>query len=180
MVHEVAFTPTVNVQTLPGNSYGLALRYFDKQLVGFQAEVNYVEAGWREDYGPDTTVYERRTRYAELQLLTQFSVGRGVVQPMLQLGPYVSVPLSEAEVLPADFVPDGEPDRTYRGRALPFRVNYGLRAGLGLNLELGLLTIQLEGRYLQGFSNLLKPGESQATRSIRQGYGGQAALFFAL
>ena len=180
MAHEVDFTPNVTEQTLPGRSYGLAVRYFDKQLVGFQAEVSYVEAGWREDYGPDTTVYERQTRYAELQLLTQFSVGRGVVQPMLQLGPYVSVPLSEDEVLPPDFDAEAELPNTYRGRELPFRINYGLRVGVGLNLELGPVTVQLEGRYLQGFSNLLKPGQSQAATSIRRGFGGQAGLFFAL
>ena len=180
MAHEVDFTPDVTIQTLPGQSYGLAVRYFDKQLVGFQAEVSYVEAGWREEYGMDTTIYERQTRYAELQLLTQFSVGRGVVQPMLQLGPYLSVPLSEEEVLPADFDPEAEAPNSYRGRELPFRINYGLRAGLGLNLELGPVTVQLEGRYLQGFSNLLRPGESQAATSIRRGFGGQAGLFFAL
>ncbi|CAH1002476.1 hypothetical protein LEM8419_03355 [Neolewinella maritima] len=182
MLHEVDFTPSVNVQTLPGRSYGLALRYFDKQLVGFQAEVNYVEAGWEETYGGESTRYERRTRYAELQLLTQFSIGRGLVQPLIQLGPYVSVPLSEEELLPADFNTgtNTEPDNSYRGRPLPGRINYGLRAGVGLNVELGPVTLQVDGRYLQGFSNLIKPGESQASTSIRQGYGGQAALFFAL
>ena len=180
MAHEVDFTPAVTVQTLPRNHYGIALRYFDKQLVGFQAEVSYVEAGWEERYGVDSTVYQRRTEYAELQLLTQFSVGRGVIQPLLQFGPFLSVPLGEEEILPADFAPEDEPANSYRSRELPFRVNYGLRAGLGLNVEVGPVTLQLEGRYLQGFSNLLRPGESQAATSIRQGYGGQVGLFYAL
>ncbi len=178
-LYEVDFTPTVDVQTLPGQRFGVALRYFDKQLVGFQAEVAYETAGWQETYG-ENTVYERRTDYAELQLLTQFSVGRGAVQPMLQLGPYLSVPVGDRERLPADFDPLQEPANSYRGRELPFRLNYGLRAGLGLNLELGPVTVQLDGRYLQGFSNLLKPGESQVATSIRRSYGGNLALFYAL
>ncbi|MCP9236872.1 outer membrane beta-barrel protein [Lewinella sp. JB7] len=176
--HFVDFTPTVDVLTLTGRSYGVAVRYFDKQLVGFQAELTHAGSGWRENYGDG--VYERRIDYAELQLLTQFSVGRGVVQPMLQLGPYLSVPLTDTEVLPAGFDPDLEPDNTYRGRELPFRLNYGLRAGLGFNIEAGPLTLQADGRILQGFSNLLKPGESQVATSIRQGYGAHVALFYAI
>ncbi len=178
-VHEVDFTPTADVQTLPGQSLGVALRYFDKQLVGFQAELAYETAGWQERYG-ETTVYERRHDYIDLQLLTQFSVGRGAVQPMLQVGPYLSVPVADQESLPTDFDPEADPPNTYRGRELPFRLNYGLRAGLGLNIELGPVTVQLDGRYLQGFSNLLKPGQSQVATSIRRSYGGHVGLFYAL
>ncbi|MBB4080457.1 hypothetical protein GGR28_003091 [Lewinella aquimaris] len=178
MWHTVDFTPTVDVLTLPGQSYGIAIRYFDKQLVGFQAEASLASAGWQENYGDE--LYERRLDYAEIQLLTQFSVGRGFIQPLLQLGPYLSVPLEDNETLPASFDPDQEPANTYRGRELPFRLNYGLRAGLGLNVEAGPLTLQLEGRILQGFSNLLKPGESQVATSIRQAYGGNLGLFYAI
>jgi hypothetical protein len=177
MEHEVDFTPNARVDPIRGNQYGVALRYFDKQLVGFQAELTYVEAGWQEKVTEEDLIYERRTTYAELQLLTQFSVGRGAVQPMLQAGPYLSVPLSEEEDLPAGFTPT---ERDYYGRELDFRLNYGLRAGLGLNIELGGLTLQLEGRYLQGFSNLIKPGQSQASTSVRTGYGGQIGLFYAI
>jgi len=177
MLHEVDFTPGASVTTLPGNQYGVALRYFDKQLVGFQAELTYVEAGWREELTDEALAYERRTPYAELQLMTQFSIGRGAVQPLLQAGPYLSVPLGEEEDLPPGFTPV---EGSYYGRALDFRVNYGLRVGAGLNVELGAVTLQLEGRFLQGFSNLIKPGESQAATSIRRAYGGQLALFYAL
>jgi len=177
MEHEVDFTPNAAVNTLRGNQYGVALRYFDKQLVGFQAELTYVEAGWQEKVTEEDLTYERRTTYAELQLLTQFSIGRGAVQPMIQAGPYLSVPLAEEEDMPADFTPE---EGDYYGRELDFRLNYGLRAGVGLNLELGRLTLQLEGRYLQGFSNLIKPGQSQAATSIRRGYGGQIGLFYAM
>lgn len=182
MYHQVDFTPNVTVESVIGNQYGIALRYFNKQLVGFQAELTYSEAGWQElpDPEDDTRIYERLTKYAELQLLTQFSIGRGRVQPLIQAGPYVSVPLAESETLPTDYDPSTQPDNTYYGRELPFRLGYGLRAGLGLNVELGRLTLQLEGRYLQGFSSLINAGDSQASTSIRTGYGGQLGLFFAL
>ncbi|NJB85913.1 hypothetical protein GGR26_001681 [Lewinella marina] len=176
---EVDFTPNASVTTYPGQRAGVALRYFDRQLVGFQAELAYDRAGWREDLGT-AGAYERQTDYAELLILTQFSVGRGVVQPLFQIGPYLSAPLAERESLPPGYDPATQPANTYYGRELPFRINYGLVAGLGLNLEIGPLTLQVDGRYRQGFSNLIKPGESQASTSIRRGYGGQAALFYAL
>ena len=183
LLHEVDFTPNATVLSVPGIHYGLALRYFDKQLVGFQAELIYAQAGWQQEYAienQEPEIYERLTEYAELQLLTQFSIGRGVVQPMIQAGPYLSVPLGETETLPPSFDPAEEADNTYLGRELPFRVNYGLRAGVGLNLEVGPLTLQVEGRLLQGFSSLIKAGESEASLSVRKAYGGQVGVFYAI
>jgi hypothetical protein len=179
--NEVDFSPNQDVTTREGMTYGLALRYFDKQLVGFQAEVVYAEAGWLEDYGADgESTYERRYEYAELQILTQFSIGRGVIQPLIQAGPYLSVPIGSEEVLPPDLQPEAEPPNSYRGREISDRLNYGLRAGVGLNVELGPLTVQLEGRYLQGFSNLIRPGDSQVSTSIRRAYAGRVGLFYAI
>jgi len=169
-------------EPLRGSEFGVALRYFDKQLVGFQAELSYVEAGWRENISDSlTSLYERSTSYVELQILTQFSVGKGAVQPMLQAGPYLSFPLTDKETIPNGFVVeevDGVPP--VYGLEFPFRPNYGLRVGVGLNIELGRLTIQLDGRYLAGFNDLIRTGDSQAAVSRRQGIGGHAGFFFAL
>ncbi len=176
--HQVDFTPNAAVRLHPGRCFGVALRYFDRQLVGFQAELAYDRTGWEEDFGEAGT-YIREFDYSELLILTQFSPGRGAVQPLLHLGPYLSVPLSERETLPAGYDPAGQAANTYYGRELPFRINYGLVAGLGFNIELGPVTVQVDGRYRQGFSNLIRPGESQAATSIRRGYAGHGALFYA-
>ena len=175
---EVDFTPNRDVNTVEGRSYGVALRYFDRQLVGFQAEIAYEEAGWQEDLPGGT--YVRRTDYLDVQILTQFSIGRGWFQPMLQAGPYVSFPLVTEQQLPVDFNPEDYPTNTYYGQEIDFRVNYGLRAGLGFNLEFGPVSLQIDGRYLQGFSNLIKPGSSDTSTNIRRGFGGHFGLFYAL
>ena len=181
MDHEVAFTPARAVEPLRGSEFGIALRYFDNKIVGFQAEVSYLEAGWREVL--DTTfssLYERKTSYVELQILTQFSFGRGAIQPMLQAGPYLSFPLEEQEQIPTEYVA-GEPSvPAVYGFPFPFRPNYGLRIGAGLNLELGPLTLQFDGRYLLGFNDLVRTGDTQAAISRRGGIGGHAGVFFAL
>jgi hypothetical protein len=181
MQHDVSFTPSVNTDKLNGERYNLSLRYFDNKLVGFQAEVSLTNAGWRETIDTlFTSDYERKITFAEVLILTQLSIGNGVVQPMLQAGPYLSIPLSESESIPAEFeIPDSNPP-AYYGQKFPSRLNYGAVIGLGLNLELGPITVQLEGRYLVGFSDLFKTGTTAVSTSRREGLGGQVGVFWAL
>ncbi|OAV43121.1 porin family protein [Lewinella sp. 4G2] len=181
MEHTVDFTPNANEENFRGNTYGLTLRYFDHHLVGIQAELSYVEAGWREDFEEDfTSLYERATNYAEVLILTQFSVGRGAFQPMLQAGPYLAFPLGDTEMTPEGFVlPDTDIISRYE-YDIPFRLNYGAQAGLGFNLQLGRLTIQAEGRYLLGFNDIIRNGDTTTVISRRVGYGGRGAVLFAL
>ena len=119
MLHGVEFTPATAVENLQGMDYGLRLRYFDHRLVGFQAELSYVQSGWREDLGETfTDFYRREMDYVELLLLTQVSVGRGAFQPLLQAGPYLSAPLAERETIPEGFsLPFPLLHRTYSRRA---------------------------------------------------------------
>ncbi|MEO0731499.1 MAG: porin family protein [Bacteroidota bacterium] len=182
MDYSVDFLPTADVEPLRGNNLGLQLRYFDNKLVGFQAALNYVQAGWRETIDTTfSTFYERQTNYLEVQLLTQLSIGKGAVQPLLQAGPYVSFPLSEMETVPPEYVaPENPPLPFYYDFPLPFRINYGLQIGAGLNLELGPLTVQIDGRYLIGFSDLIRTGTTVAATSRRAGVGGRVGLFYTI
>jgi len=85
MQHDVDFTPSANTSQLTGQRYNVSLRYFDNNLVGFQAEVGLTNAGWQETIDTlFTTNYERKIQFAEVLILTQLSIGKGVVQPMLQ------------------------------------------------------------------------------------------------
>jgi hypothetical protein len=181
MDHEVSFTPSETVTAIRGSELGVALRYFDNKLVGFQAELSYVEAGWGEEEidTASTGLYERKTQYLEFQILTQFSFGRGAIQPMLQAGPYFSFPLNEQETLPSDYVAPETSLPLIYGFEFPFRPNYGLRIGAGLNIELGPVTVQLDGRYLIGFNDLLKTGTTFTATSRRAGIGGHTGLFYA-
>lgn len=181
MQHEVDFTPAVNSVALPGTSFGVLLRYFDNHLVGFQAELSFSNAGWREELDASfSSLYERKTSYAELLILSQLSVGKGAIQPMLQAGPYVSFPLSESISVPAEYTPPETVLPQPYLRDLPFRVNYGVQIGAGLNVELGPVTIQADGRYLLGFSDLIKTGTTTVSTSRRKGLGGHVGVFYAV
>lgn len=178
---EVDFTPLRDVEPLAGNNYAVALRYFDNSIVGFQAELGYNQGGWAETV--DTlfaTQYERRINFVELLLLTQLSIGRGAIQPMLQAGPYLSVPLSDTEQIPAEYTDPGQPLPDVIGLDLPTRLNYGAQIGAGINLELGPITLQAEGRFLIGFSDLFKNGTSVAATSRRQGLGWHLGVFYTV
>ena len=178
LAHQVAFTPTATEQvTLPRNNYALLLRYFDNSLIGFQGELGLMQAGWREDFSDSlrTAVYERRTDYVELLILTQLSPGRGFFQPLLQAGPFVSFPVADEQDVPEGFF---EPETTRYGRELPFRINFGMQFGLGFNLKLGRLTLQADGRYLLGFNDLIRTGEAGVTVSRREGVGGHVGLLW--
>lgn len=180
MDHEVEFTPIRNVVALRGSSYTLNLRYFDTNLVGFQAELGYSQAGWEQELEDSLAAnYVRSADFVELLILTQFSIGKGFFQPMLQAGPYLSVPIGSEEAIPPEYVdPDGSlPDVI--GTDLPGRLNYGAQIGVGFNVEIGPLTIQAEGRYLVGFSDLFKNGTTSAATSRRQGIGAKLGLFSA-
>ncbi len=182
MDHEVTFTPNQPVEPLRGSEFGVAVRYFDNKLVGIQAELSYLEAGWRETLDSSfATLYERKTTYLELQILTQFSFGKGFFQPMLQAGPYLSFPLEQVEQIPVEYDPGEEVIiPPIYGFDFPFRPNYGLRIGAGFNIEAGPLTFQLEGRYLVGFNDLVRTGITQVATSRRSGIGGHAGVFIAL
>lgn len=179
--HEVDFRPNVNTEPLEGRRYGVGVRYFDNHLVGVQAELSYVEAGWLQELeDPFTEDYVRRSRYVEFTALTQLSVGRGAVQPMLQAGPYLAYPLGDDEEIPEGFTGPSGVLPSYVGRPLDRRLNYGLRAGGGLNLSFGRILIQLEGYYLAGFNDLIKAGETVVVVSRRTGFGGGIGIFYGL
>lgn len=181
MDHKVDFTPSTNVEGLQGTSFGVGLRYFDNHLVGFQAELSISNAGWRENLDDTfSSLYERKVTYAELLILSQLSIGKGALQPLLQGGPYLSFPLSEVESIPTEYVEPVTTVPVYYDYDLPFRINYGLQLGAGFNLELGPLTIQADGRFLVGFSDLIKTGTTTVSTSRRQGLGGHVGVFYAL
>lgn len=181
MQHEVDFTPTTNGETLQGTSFGVGLRYFDNHLVGFQAELGITNAGWKENLDETfSSLYERKITYAELLILSQLSIGKGAFQPMIQGGPYLSFPLSDEESIPTEYVAPVTTLPLYYDFELPYRVNYGVQVGAGFNLELGPLTIQADGRFLIGFSDLIKTGTTIASTSRRKGLGGHVGVFYTL
>ena len=177
LLHELEFLPSDTVYgNLQRNNYALMLRYFDNKLVGFQAEVGIVEAGWSQEIDARLADYERRLRFIDLQLFTQLSIGNRAFQPLLQAGPYLSVPIADEQRIPEG----GQLPQEYLGEDLPFRLNYGAQVGLGFNLTLGPVTLQADGRYLLGFTDVIPTRTGGVISSRRRAIGGHAALLLRL
>ncbi len=175
-LNQVAFSPRAEQEFLPGWTVALVVRHFNQRTVGVQAELGLEQRGWREPGPAGAEAYERRLTFATLQLLTQVAVGRGRIRPVIQAGPYVSAPIMDSEN------PEGLPpsNDSYYGQALPFRLNYGLAAGLGLYVRLDKMAFLLEGRATQGLSDLIKTGTLGVSTARRQSAGGAVTVFYRI
>ena len=159
-------------------------KYFTT-LCAFQAEVNWIQMGWKEDIVsatsqelPDT--YERSLSYVQLPFLARLSWGkeqRGLMF-FIVAGPQVGFYLGQSEkrsdiwTLNSDGTPD-RPNNVYQQYELEpqNKFDYGLTAGLGLELNTAIGHFMLEGRYYLGlgdtFENSKKdPFARSAHRSI--------------
>ncbi|MEO0626696.1 MAG: porin family protein [Bacteroidota bacterium] len=176
---EVEFTPEVMQEPLTGINLGLSLRYFDRKSVGFMAELNYDQGGWQEVQDSVDGDYRRSIDFLTTQLFTQLSFGRGLIRPVIQGGCYVSFPISDTEEIPVGF-DLGNDDPSYYQQEYSGRITYGLVFGGGFYLNFGLVSVQLEGRYLAGFSDLFRPGSTQAETSRRRSAGFRVTGFYRI
>ena len=104
------------------------------------------------------------------------AIGRGGVQPVIQAGPYVSAPVGEAETPEGLVATEG----TYYGQELPFRLNYGLAAGVGVYVRLDKVAVLLEGRITQGLSDLVRSGTLGVSTARRQSVGGGVTVLYRI
>lgn len=164
------------IKPVGGIQLGASVRYFNKKTVGFVGELNFAQGGWQEISETNGPAFKRNLSYFEVQMLTQLAIGRKMIRPMIQAGPYLSFPIGQDDEVPTGFtIPSGD---HYYGVKLPFRPNYGLTIGGGLYLQLGAIGLQLEGRYLAGFNDLVKSGTFGVAQSRRQAYGGRVTVFY--
>ncbi|MEM7574753.1 MAG: porin family protein [Bacteroidota bacterium] len=167
------------VADLNSANFGLALRYFNNKTFGFQAEIGYDQGGWQEIQDSMDLYYRRSIDFLTIQMFTQVAVGQGRFRPLIQGGPFVSFPLADQEFIPQTFtIPSLE--RSYYQTPYPFRITYGLIFGGGFYYQLGKLSIQLEGRFLAGFSDLYRSGQTQAETSRRRSFGGRLTAWYRL
>ncbi|MEM6394774.1 MAG: porin family protein [Bacteroidota bacterium] len=157
-------------EQLYGTNFGLTLRYFDRKSVGFMAELNYDQAGWVETQDSMAESYERSIDFLTTQLFTQLSFGRGFIRPVIQGGCFVSLPVADREDMTDGFIIPSD-DPSYYGQEYSGRISYGLVFGAGVYLNFGKISVLLEGRVLAGFSELFRPGDTQAETSRRRSEG---------
>lgn len=171
MLNSVGFDPTVKQKMHMGPTVGLAARFTSEKYFSaycaLQIELNLSELGWRENVLnaqseplPDT--YSRDIYYLQLPLLARLGWGRehrGLMGYFLA-GPQVGWCLGEKThqgtfTLNEEGVPD-RPSGTYGqyGLAVQRKFDYGITAGLGMELSTAAGHFLLEGRYYYGLSDI--------------------------
>ena len=177
----VGFIPEVPQKQYGGITGGLTVRYtcekYFKSICAIVAEVNYAQAGWKEDildrdnqpvyYTTDTEHksplnYARRINYVQVPLMARMGWGRERrgVQAFFQVGPQVGAYLSESTMTN---VVSGMDTQTARSSstvaqdtmAVEKKLDYGIAAGGGIEFSHPHIGhILLEGRYYYGLGNI--------------------------
>lgn len=171
----VTFTPTVRQVQHQAPTFGITARFTSEKyfalLAAVQMEVNYARLGWTEDIHsyignklPDT--YQRDIHYIQVPLLTSLALGKeqNGVKGFLLLGPQVGYAFADKEMRSEQWttrtaqqttVPDRTNDAYLQyGKSLDRRIDYGITAGLGLELGTGIGRFLLDARYYYGLADI--------------------------
>lgn len=153
----VTFMPKVQQGMLMGFNGGLTIRWNTEANLGLQAEINYSQQGWEEDFSDNPEAgglkYSRTINYVELPFLTHIYFGSKRVKVFFNLGPKIGYAISES----TDENLNGEkPNKTndQHGMAVEQKFDWGLCGGPGLELRTGIGYFLLEGRYYYALGDI--------------------------
>lgn len=153
-LNSVSFSPTVRQSNLMGITGGLTARYISeryfKMICGAQIEVNFSQHGWDEYYQdyPDLQ-YTRKMNYVEIPLLAHLAFGkekRGL-QFFIHAGPQIGFFLSDSYTQSGPWEDYSSVVVEQHDKKVDNKFDYGIAAGLGMELKTGAGNFLLEGRY---------------------------------
>jgi len=138
-----------------GKSEGVSIRYISENHFGFQLDLNYFEAGWKEDlYGSKKAsdyTYVRNLNFVEMPFLMHAYTGSKVFRIFLNVGPKLSYLLTENERI-IDQTPENE--MIQHGKRVESPFQYGLLGGAGFEVHIKRSVLGVEGRYCYNLSNI--------------------------
>jgi len=167
VMNKVMFKPSVKQSFKNGMVMGFTARYtcekYFKMLCAIQGEVNYSQAGWKENTDTGDNLYQRTVHYVQVPLLANLGFGRerGGVKGFLVVGPQLGFCIGETEKTTGDgsgFIPrqlDGL--KNQHELSVQKKFEYGITGGLGMDISTkkGHHFI-VEGRYFYALSDMFK------------------------
>lgn len=145
--------------------FGVAARYITEKNLGLIAELNYSQQGWEEKFDTDETKkYRRKLNYLELPLLTHIYFG-DKIRFYINLGPKLGYLLSESEEMENVSLNGSTDDNdnilaNQYGRKANKRLDYGIMAGLGVEMRTKAGNFSLEGRYSFGLGDIFNSSKT--------------------
>lgn len=161
----VSFIPSIKQQLSLGPTFGVTARHISEKyfflICGLQLECNLAGRGWTELIEDGSgNEYTRVANYIEVPFFAHLGFGREVrgFQGFFNIGPQVSYLLNEHEVYggkePWDITNRPNQVTEQYGKDIENKLDYGITAGLGIEMLTGVGTFGLEGRYYFGLGNI--------------------------
>lgn len=171
-MNSIDFDPTIKQKSLMAFTGGIAMRYtcekYFSTVCALQIELNYTQLGWKEDISsragePLPDKYTRKINYIQLPMFARLGWGkeqRGLMFYILA-GPQIGYCIGDTSERSAEWTinEEGNPDRPnnmYEQYDLKIKnkIDYGIAAGLGLELNTKIGHFTLEGRYYYGLADI--------------------------
>ena len=185
-LNKMDFQPTIRQKLLNGANGGVSLRYTSEKyfsmICAAQLEVNFAQRGWEEDFDDGTgNSYSRTLNYIEIPLLAHLAWGkeeRGF-QFFINGGPQFGFCIGDSEEYKGNWKPEERPTsiRPVYGKEIYNTFDYGIVAGLGVELKTKAGNFFVEGRYYYGLSDIFNNSKTDdfgrsanQTISVRLGY----------
>lgn len=178
-LNTIGFDPTIKQNMHLGPTFGLVARFMSEKYFNtycaLQIEVNYTTLGWRENILdsnsqplPDT--YTRNQDYIQMPFLARLGWGKeyngfmGYFLAGPQVGFCIGENSSQSEfTLDSSGVPD-RPNGMYVQYDMDIerKFDYGITAGLGVELSTKFGHFLVEGRYYYGLSDIFNNSKKDA------------------
>ena len=160
---KVNFRPSVREGFLPGMTAGASVRYIEEKYFGIIGEVNFCQFGWKEDFSrqtPDTYQFSHTMNYLTAAMLSHIFFGNEPIRVFINMGPQIGFYLSDSYTSNFDIndLPDFSASWVTQQYYEPIKtkIDYGITAGLGIELKLKKHSIILEGRYYYGLNDFFE------------------------
>ena len=167
------FNPSVSQSMAQGLTFGLAARYIEENIFGLQAELLFNQRGFKDQFDPElypTLSFERTITYLELPILAHVYFRLGKKNEIsLDLGPKLGFYLSDSSKgnLVGEEWEKAKQAVThgYKHHEEPVskKFDYGIQVNVGYEFKFTQnLSLQLQGRYYFGLSNMFADEKSNA------------------
>ncbi|MBQ4276501.1 MAG: PorT family protein [Bacteroidaceae bacterium] len=179
LLNRMDITPTIKQQQKASPTFGITARYICEKyfttICGVQIELNFANLGWKEriEDGSGNT-YSRDLTYLQMPMLMQMGWGyeqRGC-KFIIEAGPQIGLNLGSTEHMGGTtWDTSRRPNNitAQYGLDVDHTIDYGITAGLGLELSTSIGHFILGGRYYFGLGDVFDNSKSgHFSRSAHQ------------
>ncbi len=143
-----------------GPTMGVSYRYLESKYFGLQLELLYAQRGWKDELKNYPQYhFSRSLNYLEIPFLSHIYFGNDKIAGFLNLGPKIGLFLNDNIVTNID-KPIPNYQNAHHTLDVASKIDYGITAGLGMEVKMKRHSLVLEGRFYFGLNDLF-PNEKK-------------------